>query len=159
MQLLEKLKEPFKPSMVHWRPGRLTKDKKKCIALAYINARDVMKRLDDTLGAENWTDDYEETTSGRLLCRLSVRIDGEWISKTDGAGDTAVEGEKGGISDAFKRAAVKWGIGRYLYYLPVEWVEISPYKTIENPPNLPKWARPSQDKPAKEAQASLEGWQ
>jgi hypothetical protein len=39
-----------------------------------------------------------------------------WISRCDGADDTNIEGAKGGLSDAFKRAAVKFGIGRYLYH-------------------------------------------
>ena len=55
---------------------------------------------------------------GRTVCELSLKINGVWITKTDGAGDTNIEGEKGGLSDAFKRAAVKFGVGRYLYYMP-----------------------------------------
>jgi len=138
------LKEPFSEKVIHWRVGATSKDKTKGIALAYIDARDVMKRLDDVLGAENWSDEYFETASGRLICTLSIRIGGEWIRKSDGAGDTAVEGEKGGISDAFKRAAVKWGVGRYLYYLPNVWVPIDKYKKIVQPPALPTWALPKQ---------------
>ncbi len=53
-----------------------------------------------------------------MICYLSIRCDGEWVTKSDGAGDTNIEAEKGGISDALKRAAQKFGIGRYLYYLP-----------------------------------------
>src|SRR5690606_17516766 len=41
-----------------------------------------------------------------------------------GAGNTDVEADKGGISDAFKRAAVKWGVGRYLYGVESPWVKI-----------------------------------
>jgi hypothetical protein len=152
-----KLKNPFPANAVHWRVGSTTKDKSKGTALAYLNARDVMKRLDEVIGMENWKDCYAETASGRLICTLKVRIDGEWIGKTDGAGDTNVEGEKGAISDAFKRAAVKWGIGRYLYYLPAKWVEIDQYRKIKNPPQLPKWALPKDI--SGEKSANLEGWQ
>ena len=53
-------------------------------------------------------------------------MDGGWVAKADGAGDTAHEAEKGGISDAFKRAAVQWGVGRYLYRLESPWVAIEP---------------------------------
>ena len=143
MNIEQKLKNPFKPSAVNWRVGSTTKDKAKGIALAYLTSRDVMKRLDEVVGLENWEDSYFETASGRLLCTIKIKIDGEWFSKSDGAGDSAIEGAKGGISDAFKRAAVKWGIGRYLYYLPVEWVTLNKYKQIENPPSLPKWALPT----------------
>ena len=34
------------------------------------------------------------------------------------------EGEKGEFSDAFKRAAVKWGVGRFLYDLGVKYLDV-----------------------------------
>lgn len=111
----------FPQEDVHWRAQSLTRDGTKALALAYIDARDVMERLDSVCGAADWQDRYE-VHGGRVICYLSIRVDGEWITKADGAGDTAVEAEKGGISDAFKRAAVKWGIGRYLYSMGAEWV-------------------------------------
>lgn len=113
--MFEQLSAPFAPEAISWRAQQLTASGDKALALAYINARDVMRRLDAVCGPANWQDSYTETARGRIVCTLSIRIDGEWISKSDGAGDTDVEGEKGGMSDAFKRAAVKWGIGRYLY--------------------------------------------
>lgn len=119
--MLERLAAPFPPEAIHWRAQTLTQDKSKALALAYLDARDVMDRLDAAVGPANWRDSYEETPTGRLLCTLSIRIDGEWISKSDGAGNTDVEGEKGAISDALKRAAVKWGVGRYLYDLGNVW--------------------------------------
>src|SRR5690606_35602811 len=66
-------------------------------------------------------DEYD-CVNGRTICKLGINVDGAWVWKSDGAGDTQVEAEKGGISDAFKRAAVKWGIGRYLYDLDAPWV-------------------------------------
>jgi len=157
MCLEKKFKEPFAANVIHWRPGSTNKDKTKCIALAYVDARDVMKRLDEVVGPENWKDSYEEFASGRLICTLYIRIDGEWIGKSDGAGDSAIEGAKGGISDALKRAAVRWGIGRYLYYLPTKWVEMNKYRQIENPPALPSWALPKNL--TSEKKAELTGWQ
>ncbi|MCF0075459.1 Rad52/Rad22 family DNA repair protein [Dyadobacter sp. CY261] len=127
--IFKQLKDPFDPKLVSWRVGSTTQDKTKGQALAYIDARDVMKRLDEVVGPENWQDEYHyfgETA----ICRLSLYIPGTggtaptWITKSDGAGDTAVEAEKGRISDAFKRAAVKWGIGRYLYDLDAPWVQL-----------------------------------
>jgi len=124
--MFDKLSEPFPPEAISWRAQQVTQSGDKALALAYIKARDVMRRLDAVVGPEGWQDSYVETVKGRVICTLSIRSsDGEWISKSDGAGDTDVEGEKGGLSDAFKRAAVKWGIGRYLYevapvYAPCE---------------------------------------
>jgi hypothetical protein len=74
-----------------------------------------MNRLDDVFGTDGWQTQYQNM-GDRMICQLSCRIDGKWITKSDGAGDTDIEGDKGGISDALKRAAVQWGIGRYLYY-------------------------------------------
>lgn len=125
---LKNLFAEFPKEDVHWRAQSLTKDGTKAMALAYIDARDVMDRLDQICGAENWQDAYVETQSGRVICTISIRVGGEWIAKTDGAGSSAMEGEKGGISDAFKRAAVKWGIGRYLYDVGSPWVPCESYE-------------------------------
>jgi len=120
-----RLAAPFPPDAVSWRVGSTTKDKAKGMALAYIDARDVMDRLDEVLGPDSWSDSYD-VHGPRVICTLSLRLGegGDWVSKSDGAGDTAVESEKGAISDAFKRAAVKWGVGRYLYSLPSPWVQL-----------------------------------
>lgn len=111
----------FPRERVSWRAQSMTGDGTKAMALAYIDARDVMDRLDEVVLPENWQDRYE-FHGPRTICYLSIRIDGEWITKADGAGDSDVEAEKGAISDALKRAAVKWGIGRYLYSLDAPWV-------------------------------------
>ena len=116
------LANEFPREDVHWRAQTLTRNKDKALALAYLDARDVMDRLDDVLSPAGWQDKYVETVKGRVICSIGVILpDVGWVWKSDGAGDTAVEGEKGGISDAFKRAAVKWGIGRYLYRMDAVW--------------------------------------
>jgi hypothetical protein len=125
--MFEKLSAPFAPDAIHWRAQTLTKNKEKALALAYLDARDVMDRFDEAVGPANWQDSYVETVKGRVICTIAVRVGEEWVSKSDGAGDTAVEGDKGGISDAFKRAAVKWGVGRYLYDLGTVWAPCELY--------------------------------
>lgn len=129
----KELHKPFHPSKVSWRVGATTKDKKKGMGLAYIDARNVMERLDEVCGPGNWQDSYSETPKGRVICRLAIRIGDEWVTKSDGAGNTDVEGDKGALSDSLKRAAVKWGIGRYLYDVHSPWVEIDDYKKFKNP--------------------------
>ena len=140
--ITEQLKRPFDEKVIHWRVGATNAKKNggvpsKGIALAYINARDVMKRLDDVCG-DDWQVDYPFEG----CCRIGIKIDGEWVWRSNGAGETDVEGEKGRYSDAFKRAAVLWGVGRYLYYLPNVWCDVDKYKKITQPPTLPKWALP-----------------
>lgn len=90
--------------------------------VAYIDARDVMRRLDQVCGIGGWKDRYYDLAANRVVCAIAIKINDEWVEKSDGAGSTDIEPEKGGLSDAFKRAAVKWGIGRFLYDLPIEWV-------------------------------------
>ena len=137
MGITEQLKAPFDPKVISWRVGEVSKKKDKAIALAYLNARDVMKRLDDVCG-DHWQVEYPFDG----CCRIGIKIDNEWIWRSNGAGETNIEGEKGKFSDAFKRAAVLWGVGRYLYYLPNEWVEIDEYKKLKRTPKLPAWAMP-----------------
>jgi hypothetical protein len=124
---LQALAAEFPRAAVSWRAQTLTSTGDKALALAYVDARDVMDRLDGVCGAENWQDRYEFHGS-RTVCYLSLRINGEWITKADGAGDSDVEAEKGAISDSLKRAAVKWGIARYLYAIPTPWVPCETYE-------------------------------
>lgn len=131
MSKIEKLLEEFPREQITFRPGATTKDKKKAIPLAYIDARDVMDRLDEIIGVEDWKDEYE-FHGDRTICKLSIRINDEWVTKCDGAGDTNIEGEKGGLSDAFKRAAVKWGVGRYLYKLRFKFAPLNEWKRFED---------------------------
>lgn len=150
---LKRLQEPFPPEVVSFRIGSVKKGGGKATALFYIDARDVRDRLDFVCGPENWqcrypiadpsTITHSETkedkwgkpiviskTQGKTICELGIRINDEWVWKSDGAGDSDVESEKGAISDALKRAAVCWGVGRYLYDLPSPWVEIDEYKNF-----------------------------
>lgn len=82
-----------------------------------------MQRLDDVCGPAGWQCRYPHA-NGKTVCEIGIKVDGEWLWKADGAGDTDYEAEKGAMSDAFKRAAVRWGIGRYLYDLGNIWVGI-----------------------------------
>lgn len=114
------LKAPFPVDSLSWRVGnksnwdkvkKCPKDPNKPVKaqmLVYIDARDVQDRLDEV--CDNWMNDFKEV-NGRLVCNLTIN----GITRTDGAGDTDFEGEKGGLSDAFKRSAVMFGVGRYLY--------------------------------------------
>ncbi len=126
---LAALSAEFPRDAVSWRAQSVTKDGSKAMALAYIDARDVMGRLDEVCGPENWKDSYVETPKGRVIATIEIWLDDRWVSKSDGAGDTDIEGDKGGISDAFKRAAVKWGIGRYLYATATPWVPCDSYES------------------------------
>jgi hypothetical protein len=116
--------EEFPKPQVSWRAQTVTKDGTKALALAYVDARDVMDRLDEVCGIDGWQCKYSHA-NGKTICDVGIKCGDEWIWKADGAGDTDVEADKGAISDAFKRAAVKWGVARYLYDLGQTWVPCS----------------------------------
>lgn len=122
---LKALALPFPVTQISWRVGSTTADKTKGMALAYIDARDVMERLDDVCGPDGWQDTYPHAGT-KTVCSIGIWCGAErgWVYKSNGAGDTDHEAEKGALSDAFKRAGVMWGIGRYLYNLPSPWVAI-----------------------------------
>ncbi len=142
--LIEQLAEPFTPEEIEWRVGSTNADKTKGMALPYINARAAMNRYDRVMGPENWRDEYIQIQGG-FLGGISLRIDGEWITKWDAGSDSDIEPVKGGVSDAYKRASVKWGMGRYLYDIPIQWVPIEPMGRswkLSKIPTLPAWALP-----------------
>lgn len=92
----------------------------------YIGAATVAALLDEWVGPAGWADTYEVGTVGgkeAMWCRVSVRTPaGDWITKTDIGAPTNFEGQKGAVSDSFKRAAcLKWGVGRNVYQLPTLW--------------------------------------
>ena len=124
---LKALAAEFPPSVVAWRAQSLTKAGDKALALAYIDARDVMERLDAVCGPDGWQCDYPHAAA-KTVCRIGIKIGDEWVWKSNGAGDSDIEAEKGALSDAFKRAAVLWGIGRYLYAIESPWVPCETYE-------------------------------
>lgn len=130
-KLFELLCEPFPSEYIEWRIGSVYPEKdgkpRQASALAYLDARAVMDRLDAVCGPDGWQCSYVFGQGTSTVCNLGVRMPaGEWVWKADGAGATDVEGEKGALSDALKRAAVRFGVGRYLYEMPSVYVDVEP---------------------------------
>lgn len=166
---LEDLKKPFPAADIEWRvqSSGMKNGKPWLLVLAYVTNRAVQDRLDDVCGPENWKNRYDIGPSGGIVCGISIRIDGEWVEKWDGAENTKHEAIKGGLSGSMKRAVVQWGIGRYLYNLSATFAVVNekgqysdvvyPTKAEQkkkqngqwikwNPPALPKWALPEGEK-------------
>lgn len=99
-----------------WRVQSFSKYKPEATCVAYVDSRDVQKLLDEVVGPENWQDEYY-AVKNNLFCKIGIRVNGEWTWKGDCGTESNVDKEKGEASDAFKRAAVKWGPGRFLYDL------------------------------------------
>src|SRR5947209_15981477 len=119
------LAEPFDPAEVRFKPAAVSGNR--ALALGYVDARVVQNRLDEVLGVDGWQDDYECLADGSVVCRLRLRMGDEWITKVDvgGPSEQPDGGDrlKAAFSDALKRAAVKFGVGRYLYRLPTQWMD------------------------------------
>jgi hypothetical protein len=87
--------------------------------MPYVTARTIMNRLDEVLGPENWWDEYVPLEHS-VICRMTIRLpDGTTLTKSDAGGYAGLadpgDDDKSGFADAFKRTAVKFGVGRYLY--------------------------------------------
>jgi hypothetical protein len=147
---LEKLKEPFGEDEIEWRALRadLKQDGTPWAQVApYVESRSIMDRLDKVAGIGNWQNRFEKGPDGGVICGISIRIENEWVTKWDGAEGGEAEGRRqkaegdpstgsgaGGnridqvktsLTNAFKRAAVQWGIGRYLYGIENQWAVFS----------------------------------
>ena len=145
---LPRLADPFPADDVEWKPGATTRDKTKGLAMAYLTSRAVQQRFDDVCGPADWRNEFAEGPGGGVLCGISVRVDradgtSEWVTKWDGADNSQVEAVKGGLSGATKRAAVQWGVGRYLYDLPATWVRLDDRGRFAETPRIPREHLPS----------------
>jgi len=130
-QMQRELKQPFGLGDLEWRvqqSGISKEGKPWAMVLAYVTNRAIMTRLDEVAGVGGWKNEYHplpNSVGEGALCGISLKIDEEWVTKFDGADNTAIESTKGGLSGAMKRAATQWGIGRYLYDLETFWAECS----------------------------------
>lgn len=160
--IITALAAPFSDTEVKFKPQAIRGNR--ALALAYVDVRAIMDRLDAVVGVENWQDHYELLPDNSVMCRLRVRIGERWITKTDvGSPSEQPDGggrQKAAFSDALKRAAVKFGIGRYLYRLPQQWADYdSTRKQFTSPPRLPVWATISgrSDNPSADENGSKTG--
>lgn len=129
--VMDKLKTPFHPSAISWKPGAMTKDKTKptkAAAMAYVNVRMYMDVLDQVVPGE-WSNVYKSWGDNKIICELTI-LD-ETRSSTgefDPEDAKAVTEGTSAEAQAFKRACAMFGLGRYLYRLQAQWVLVDDYK-------------------------------
>jgi len=127
-QSISQLREPFDFKDLGWKIQVRANEGKSGLAVAYVDSRAIQRRLDEVAGPFGWRNEYLPWHGNSQLCGISI-YDADskaWITKYDGAENTDIEPIKGGLSDAFKRAAVLWGIGRYIYEMDGVWVDVEP---------------------------------
>lgn len=112
-----------------WKIQTKPKADKKWACVAYIDSRDVQNILDKNC---IWQNDFYES-KGKLFCKIWIFTDDYWwiwrsdswfLENNDIEDSTESKWE---VSDTFKRAAVQWGIWRFLYSKKIEWVTLEEY--------------------------------
>lgn len=173
-----RLSEPFPEEDVKFRSGG------RDLIMAYIDARLVVQRLNEVVGAGNWADTYSPVSisetivlsldaEGKVLkkpkykedylqrefrqyydgirCQLRV-LD---IQKEDIGSPSYADHLKGATSDSLKRAAVKFGVGAYLYELKGLKGVTDSYGNVIEVTNYPDWALPVERPDPKEPVMAL----
>ena len=116
-------------------------------------------RLNDLFAPSGWTRDYnvqmvqnferkergatERTITAKIVVTSKVTIYG--LGTHTGLGEEWAENDNAGTAaeaQAFKRACSCFGLGRYLYDLEGQWVDLDEKKRPLETPRLPEWARP-----------------
>src|ERR1035441_2046214 len=158
-QFVAALEEPFDPSAVKWRVTNTTSDRRRGQVIAYADPRAYTDRLNTLFTVRGWTREYtvqviqnferkgrgngESTISGKIFVTCKLTIDG--LGSHSGLGEEWADNENAGTSaeaQAFKRASSCFGLGRYLYDLDGNWVDLDERKQPLSRPRLPDWALP-----------------
>ena len=129
--LVAQLKQPIP---YQWRVQSRNKDKTKAFCSAYIDARQVMDVL-DTHCLFGWQSDFKGI-GGFIFAGIGIttgtgivvwRWDCGARVENDEKDQMYEQAGKSAASDAFKRAAVQWGIGRFLYDLDMVTLKCDQY--------------------------------
>src|ERR1039458_5765524 len=158
-QLEAALENPFDPSVIKWRVTNTTSDRRRGQVIAYADPRAYTDRLNALFTVRGWTREYgvqviqnferkdrgngETTISGKIVVTCKLTIDG--LGSHSGLGEEWADNENAGTSaeaQAFKRACSCFGLGRYLYDLDGNWVDLDERKQPLSRPRLPDWALP-----------------
>ena len=133
-EFLKELNQNLSKEIPHkWRVQSFSKNKPSATVVAYIDSRNASDQLNE-YAIYGWSDEYYEV-AGNTYCKVGIVMpDGTTQWRSDCGVESNQDAEKGQASDAFKRACVKWGIGRFLYNLDIEYVNANEVKTQSNWP-------------------------
>lgn len=132
--IMESLQAEFPVEQLGWKIINTFESHGRFFAFVapFVDARAIQDRFDEVFGIDNWQVSYEKWGEKATKCTISVFLNERWISKEDGSEESDYSSVKGGFSNSLKRAAVLWGVGRYLYNIKPTKVELS---TRSNGPN------------------------
>ncbi|PGM89426.1 Rad52/Rad22 family DNA repair protein [Bacillus cereus] len=125
--MMEGLQAEFPFEQLGWKITHTFESQGKFFAYVapFVNARAIQDRFDEVFGIDKWQVSYEKWGENATKCTISVFLNERWISKEDGSEESDYSSVKGGFSNSLKRAAVLWGVGRYLYNIKPSKVELS----------------------------------
>ena len=155
--LFAQLTEPFDPSEIKWRVTHTTRDGSRGAVIAFADPRAYSDRLNQVFTPSGWTRTYEVNTvssvtrikkdkliqTGKVLVTCTVTIAG--LGTHADSGEEWADEENAMTSaqaQAFKRACICFGLGRYLYNFAEMWVPLNQYRQPINLPPMPQWALP-----------------
>lgn len=133
--LYARLSAPFPEEAIYWRAGASSRDKKRAQALPYAEPRVYEDRLNDVCGLD-WAVTFKPWGDARIICELTIH--GVTRSSTGEENEGFAPGTSA-EAQAFKRACVKFGLGRYLYDIPIQWVDFDGKALSETPALAPKF--------------------
>ena len=160
------LEDPFDPSEIKWRVTHTTRDGSRGAVIAFADPRAYSDRLNQIFTPSGWTRAYEVSTvssvtrmkkdkliqTGKVLVTCTVTIAG--LGTHADSGEEWADEENAmtsALAQAFKRACVCFGLGRYLYNFVEMWVPLNEYRQPLNLPPLPQWALPTALRTGKQA--------
>jgi len=165
-RIRELLNEPFDPGEIKWRVTATSTQQtkhgpqKRGQLVAYADQRAYTDRLNEVFGEWGWTRSYDvqvaqnferrapgdtkqTAVSAKVVVVSKVTIHG--LGSHTGVGEEWADDENAATraeAQAFKRACVCFGLGRYLYDLDKLWVDLDQYSRPAHTPQLPEWALP-----------------
>lgn len=145
------MEKPFPIHDINVRIGAKSKDKTAALPLFYLQADAVRQRLDKACEIENasWSYDFEvfvtpehliasavSTKAFSIKATIKVRKDNVEIARSSVGEETfdkveSTEVFKSAETDAFKRAANRFGVGGYLRSLKKIWFPLDKYERFE----------------------------
>ena len=153
-EVLRALEIPFDAKLVQWRVTEWSDDGARGLMMPYADPRAYSDRLNSLFTPAGWTRRYTVQASApvqrskrgpaaKILVTCEVTI--ACIGINSGTGEEWSDKENaltGAEAQAFKRALSCFGLGRYLYDMDGEWIELNEHGVPIKIPKLPRWATP-----------------
>jgi hypothetical protein len=154
-EVVRALSIPFELAVVQWRVTEWSDDGTRGLMLPYADPRAYSDRLNDVFTPAGWSRKYtvqasapvqrpKRSPAAKILVTCEVTI--ACIGTNSGTGEEWSDRENALTSaeaQAFKRALSCFGLGRYLYDIDGEWIELNEQGLPARIPKLPHWATPN----------------